>query len=159
MTRMSGGRVKTLLLSPAADVARALRQLGAEEDPFFHPGLSGTGLVPVLPPPSGTAPVTDRSSTDRPRPVGSSACCDTGVICGSGSLTPSPKGAMAPSPLGWRRGQAVKSLCRRVCWTISTRSGRSIPRPGRICRPRPSSFVSPMGDRRAGAARTYRIAY
>jgi GT2 family glycosyltransferase/glycosyltransferase involved in cell wall biosynthesis len=36
---------------PAEDMARAaraLRQLGAEDDPFFHPGLSGTGLVPVL---------------------------------------------------------------------------------------------------------------
>jgi GT2 family glycosyltransferase/glycosyltransferase involved in cell wall biosynthesis len=48
LTRIAGAAEQAIPAEDMARAARALRELGAEEDPFFHPGLSGTTPVPTL---------------------------------------------------------------------------------------------------------------
>jgi GT2 family glycosyltransferase/glycosyltransferase involved in cell wall biosynthesis len=48
LIRLADGPDPVIPTEDMARAARAVRQLGAEEDPFFHPGLSGNNLVPAL---------------------------------------------------------------------------------------------------------------
>ncbi|MBW4025242.1 MAG: glycosyltransferase [Proteobacteria bacterium] len=57
LTRSEDARDQISTAEDMARVARALRQLGAEDDPFFHPGLSAHTSIPTLRAPGEVAAV------------------------------------------------------------------------------------------------------